>query len=119
MTEKKEAAPKRQADAKVEEKSKPEAAPKSAYAVVSGKGVDDVKVSVNREAGKSLSVHHIQRRLVERGYPGVYGDRDGFWKDATQTALEEFAGDRDLDVANLREVLESLFENDSNVRLVD
>lgn len=94
-------------------------APKSPRAAVSRTGVDDVKVSVGRDSGKSLSVHHIQRRLAERGYGEVYRDRDGFYQEHTQTALEAFAGDMGMDVANRREVLEALFENDSNVNLVD
>lgn len=96
-----------------------ESAPKSAYAVV-GKGVQDpVLASVGAGSNKSLTVHHIQRRLAERGYGEVYRDRDGFWRDGTSAALEEFTEKHGLAGKSHVEVLRALFENDDNVEIVE
>lgn len=88
---------------------------------VSRKGVDDVLATVGEGSNKSLSAHHVQRRLVERGYAkDVYRDRDGFWRAGTTAALEAFKRDESFDSeATHRQVLEALFENDENVRVVD
>ncbi len=102
--------------AKVEKPS----APKSRYAVV-GKGVQDpVHISkLGIDGGKSLSVHHVQRRLAERGYGEVYRDRDGFWREGTEESFTAFRKDAGLpDDAELRRVLDELFDNDGNVEIV-
>jgi hypothetical protein len=121
-------------DAKLEEAPKPEAAPaepvkakrvakpeapKSPNARIMGRGPDPVRVSTGLGSGKSLTTHHIQRRLIERGFPSVYEDRDGFWREGTQSALNAFADVQGLSEASHRQILESLFENDDNVELKD
>lgn len=99
-------------------------APATKYAVVSGDSVDTVFVSKvvvhNRAQKKSLSVHHVQRRLSEWGFVGAFLDRDGYCGDNTVTALTEFQA-----LAKLPETgkpdyqtLSALFEGDTNVKLV-
>lgn len=107
-------------DAKLESKTKraKPGAPKSPYAVVTRGVTDAVKVSVGFGSNKSLSTHHVQRRLAERGYGEVYRDRDGFWRDGTQDALDAFATDAGFTEGTpKRDVLASLFENDGNIHL--
>jgi peptidoglycan hydrolase-like protein with peptidoglycan-binding domain len=92
--------------------------------VVSNNVVDDVLLSAivfkNIYARKSLSVHHMQRRLAELGYDVVSLDKDGFYGDRTKEALSSFQadnhlpGDGHVDVATLTK----LFDGDPNVRLV-
>lgn len=93
-------------------------------AVVSNNVVDDVVLSSivfkNIYARKSLSVHHMQRRLAELGYDIALHDKDGFYGDRTREALATFQvdkqilGDGNVDAATLT----ALFEGDPNVRLV-
>jgi len=98
-------------------------APASAYAVVSGKSVDDVSLSKivykNMKAKKSLSVHHLQRRLVEWGFVSADLDNDGWYGDHTVEAVNEFQKKQGLPVRDLDLVtLLAIFENDSNVRVL-
>lgn len=96
-------------------------APASEYAVVSGEGTDTVSVSKaiykNIHQKKSLTVHHIQRRLNEWGYKEAFLDKDGFYGDLTKSAMEKFQADKNLNVTGLAdyETLVALFENDNNV----
>lgn len=95
-------------------------APKSARHIVSGGVVDQVRVSrLGPGTNKSLSVHHVQRRLTEWGYADVYRDRDAFWREGTTDALDAFKRDEKLEDFELRDVLARLFENDANVEVVD
>jgi hypothetical protein len=98
-------------------------APESPYAVVSGKSVDDVHLSKivykNIKAKKSLSVHHLQRRLVEWGLPFAQLDQDGWYAEHTVDAVHEFQTKQGLPVGDLTiETLTAIFENDSNVRVL-
>lgn len=93
--------------------------PKSPYAVVGGGVQDPVMVNVDEGSAKSLSVHHIQRRLAERGFGDVYRDRDGFWREGTTDALRAFQEALGLQDADRVTVLRSLFENDDNVEIVE
>lgn len=93
-------------------------------AVVGNNVVDDVVLSAivfkNIYARKSLSVHHMQRRLAELGYDVASLDKDGFYGDRTKEALASFQADKQLpgdgnvDPATLT----ALFEGDPNVRVV-
>lgn len=96
-------------------------APTSSYAVVGDGEKDEVSLSKvsykNIVQKKSLSVHHIQRRLNERGYTDAFLDKDGFYGDKTKDAMAEFQKDNGLSgdgFATLESIM-SLFENDSNV----
>lgn len=105
----------------VEQKSS--SAPKSAYAVVSGKDKDDVRLSSivfeNIKAKKSLSVHHLQRRLNEWGYASAYLDRDGWYGTLTRDAVYAFQKDHGLTVGTLDlATLNAIFEGDNNVRVL-
>ena len=96
----------------------------SAYAVVGDGDVDDVYLSKviykNLYQKKSLSVHHIQRRLNERGYTLAYLDKDGFYGDKTKDAMAKFQADNNIAGDGMPDMatLIALFENDSNVRVV-
>lgn len=104
------------------EKSIPQA---SGPAVVSNNTVDYVRLAAiifkNIHARKSLSVHHMQRRLNELGYVEAFADRDGYYGDKTREALGRFQGDNNLVGGGLvnKETLELLFLGDPNVDLVD
>lgn len=98
--------------------------PKSAPHIVGNAPKDKVIVSrivfKNIYAKKSLSVHHIQRRLNEVGYSEAFLDKDGWYGDRTKAALAEFQKDNGLsgDGDVTLETMYALFENDDNVIVV-
>lgn len=93
-------------------------------AVVSNNAVDDVMLSAcvykNIHNRKSLTVHHLQRRLAELGYPFALQDPDGYYADNTKTAVTFFQMDRGLIATGVvnAETLEAVFDGDPNVRIV-
>lgn len=96
--------------------------PATEYAVVSGNDKDDVKVSAivfeNIKAKKSLSVHHLQRRLREWGYEEAYADLDGWYGVRTRDAVHAFQKEHGLEVGDINlETLKAIFEGDTNVRV--
>lgn len=99
--------------------------PATTHAVVSNDAVDTVHVSKvvvhNKAQKKSLSVHHVQRRLSEWGFAGAFLDRDGYCGDHTVSALTEFQKSLGLDETGKPDyvTLSRLFEGDTNVRLAD
>ena len=102
-----------------------ESLPKPATSsVVSGKEVDDVSLSAlvykNQLNKKSLSVHHLQRRLNELGYTTAFLDKDGWLGDGTKIAIEQFRKDRDLLGTDLidAETLQALFSEDIGINLI-
>jgi peptidoglycan hydrolase-like protein with peptidoglycan-binding domain len=102
-----------------------ESLPKPATpSVVSGKEVDDVSLSAlvykNQLSKKSLSVHHLQRRLNELGYTTAFLDKDGWLGDGTKIAIEQFRKDRDLLGTDLidAETLQALFSEDIGINLI-
>lgn len=74
-----------------------------ANAAVTG-DVDEVLLSKcvyeNKFERKSLTIHHIQRRLEELGYKDVVGDRDGWLGELTMMSVNQFQQDRGLDVTD-------------------
>lgn len=88
---------------------------------VSGKGTDDVFlkncVYMNKAARKSLTVHHLQRRLNELGYAEAYSDKDGWYGDLTKVAVEKYQKDNKLAVTGLvdEKTFTSIFAGDSLV----
>jgi hypothetical protein len=68
--------------------------PSAPKAAVSGADADEVYLAncvyKNPAARKSLTVHHLQRRLVELGYNEAMTDKDGWLGDETKTAIEKF-----------------------------
>lgn len=99
------------------------AVPPTVFAVVSGSDRDDVAlhniVFENVHAKKSLSVHHLQRRLNEWGFVEAYLDRDGWYGERTRSAVHEFQAMKGLPVGNLDlATLVAIFEGDTNVRVL-
>ena len=86
-------------------------------------GVDEVhlfRCVYKAKQKRSLSVHHLQRRLAECGYRVALRDRDGWLADNTVAALKEFQGANKLKPTGVADkaTLELLFDNDPNVKLV-
>lgn len=73
----------------------------------------------NQSARKSLSTHHLQRRLNELGYSEAYADADGWYGDLTAHAVAKFQEDHDLNVSGRvdRGTLSLIFADDPNVDL--
>jgi hypothetical protein len=94
-------------------------------AVVGSEAVDTVKVSAivykNLYAKKSLSVHHLQRRLNELNYSEAYGDRDGWFGDRTKAALARFQADNKVGANGAPDLktLRKLFAGDPNVEVAE
>jgi peptidoglycan hydrolase-like protein with peptidoglycan-binding domain len=74
----------------------------------------------NKYARKSLTVHHIQRRLVEWGHRDAGSDKDGWYGDITKSAVAAFQKARGLEGAGDMNAatLTALFDGDENVRIV-
>jgi hypothetical protein len=69
---------------------------------------------------KSLTVHHLQRRLYELGYIVALKDKDGYYGDLTRSAVAQLQTDRNLagDGLMTAETFELIFANDPNVKVV-
>ena len=93
-------------------------------AAVSGKNVDDVLLAQciykNPAARKSLTVHHLQRRLSELGYTDANADKDGWFGDLTKLATTKFQSDKGLPSTGIMDAdtFTKLFEGDNNVEVV-
>jgi len=92
---------------------------------VIGKGdTDDVYLAKcvykNIYERKSLTIHHLQRRLEELGYKDVIGDKDGWLGELTMIAVEKFQKDKGLAATGKvdAETFRKIFEGDSNVNVV-
>lgn len=91
--------------------------------VVSGNDKDDVflkqAVFKNPRARKSLTIHHLQRRLAELGYGDAAADRDGWYGDLTKLAVEAWQKDNRIEPTGLMnaKTIEGIFAGDSNVRV--
>lgn len=108
------------------EKAKAPVAVPSPRHVVSGKDADDVFldkcVYKNVAARKSLTVHHLQRRLAELGYKEAASDKDGWYGDLTKNAVAAFqsAEKIDADTPGLMNAatLQKIFDGDANVNVI-
>jgi peptidoglycan hydrolase-like protein with peptidoglycan-binding domain len=93
--------------------------------VVGNGVVDTVFVSrivyKNLYARKSLSVHHLQRRLVELGYADAGRDKDGWFGDRTLNAVKQFQRGRKLpDNGEITlKLLSKIFDGDPNVEVAE
>ena len=69
---------------------------------------------------KSLTIHHLQRRLEELGYKDAAGDKDGWLGELTMIAVEKFQKDKGLAATGKvdAETFRKIFEGDSNVNVV-
>jgi hypothetical protein len=101
--------------------------PKASHQVshaVSGEDVDDVILAncvyKNVYARKSLTVHHLQRRLVELGYKDADADKDGWLGDETVASIKDFQADKGMDVTGSvdADTFTKIFEGDVHVRVV-
>ena len=87
-------------------------------AAVSGADKDEVLLSAcvyrNVYARKSLSVHHLQRRLAVLGYHNADADKDGWYGDLTRDAVAAFQADKKLEGAGHMNAatLEAIFAGD-------
>ncbi len=109
----------------VSKPKKPVTIPAARNAVVSGGDFDEVlssrMIRADRtHAQKSLSVHHLQRRLMELGYGEAYADRDGSLGALTQSSVSAWQKDNGQEVTGLPTgaQLQSIFEGDHNVKVV-
>lgn len=95
-----------------------------ATAVVGNGETDDVLLSAirykNMARQKSLSVHHLQRRLNDKGYTEAYADKDGFYGDLTRDGVTRYQEENNLDATGIVDwaTLEKLFEGDPNVTIM-
>jgi hypothetical protein len=102
----------------------PKAHKPKATQAVSGNGVDEVLLAnciyKNVYARKSLSVHHLQRRLIELGFKDADADKDGWLGDETVAAIKNFQASKGLDVTGSVDAttLTKIFEGDHNVQVV-
>jgi hypothetical protein len=95
--------------------------PAAANAAVTGSS-DDVYLSKcvyeNKYERKSLTIHHIQRRLEELGYKDVVGDRDGWLGELTMMSVNQFQKDRGMEVTDKSvdtDTFLAIFAGDPNV----
>lgn len=92
-------------------------------AVVGNADTDEIFLSRivyrNMAAKKSLSVHHLQRRLNDLGYTDAYADKDGFYGDLTKSSVEKFQKDHDLLVTGIVDqgTMAAIFDGDPNVTI--
>jgi peptidoglycan hydrolase-like protein with peptidoglycan-binding domain len=90
-------------------------------AAVSGGATDDVYldrcVFKNLHARKSLTVHHLQRRLAELGYSEALTDKDGWYGDVTRDAVAAWQRDSGVegDGTMTADTFRQIFADDPNV----
>jgi len=91
---------------------------------VSGDDIDDVMLAncvyKNVYARKSLTVHHLQRRLIELGYKDADADKDGWLGDETVASIKKFQADRGMDATGSvdADTFIKIFEGDVHVNVV-
>ena len=114
----------------VEPEPKPEPKPdanvnvKRRGVVVSGADTDEVFVSkcvyMNKAARKSLSVHHLQRRLIELGHRDAGSDKDGWYGEGTRTSVSAFQAANSITGDGLMDgpTLVAIFAGDPHVTVV-
>ena len=91
--------------------------------VVSGGDTDPVSLSAivfkNTAGKKSLSVHHLQRRLTELGFDLAGADKDGYYGDLTRESVAAFQKKHKLDETGLvdSDTLAAVFEGDKYITL--
>lgn len=103
----------------------PQPTPRPAQSHVVGTGdKDDVYLAKciykNIYERKSLTIHHLQRRLEELGYKDVVGDKDGWLGELTMLSVEKFQKDKGLKSTGKvdAETFKRIFEGDSNVNVI-
>ena len=102
----------------------PQPVAKPSRHVVTNGDADPVHLSAcvyeNKHARKSLTVHHVQRRLAELGYNDAVGDRDGWYGELTALAVKAFQKDKGLESTGLMDeaTFTKLFQGDANVEVI-
>jgi peptidoglycan hydrolase-like protein with peptidoglycan-binding domain len=92
--------------------------------VVSGGDFDQVLLSQceyeSKNTRKSLSIHHLQRRLNELGFPDAINDKDGWFSELTLKSVQEFQRSKNLDVTSQmnEETLLAIFAGDPHIIVV-
>jgi peptidoglycan hydrolase-like protein with peptidoglycan-binding domain len=104
------------------EKPAPAPAPTATpYAVIGSGDTDDVFLSKcifkNVYARKSLTVHHLQRRLTELGYKHANSDKDGWYGDLTKQDVAAFQSDFGIEGSGEMnaDTFAAIFDGDVNV----
>lgn len=93
------------------------------YAVIGSGDTDDVFLSKciyrNVYARKSLTVHHLQRRLTELGYKHAYSDKDGWYGDLTKEDVAAFQADFGIEGSGEMnaDTFAAIFDGDINVTI--
>jgi peptidoglycan hydrolase-like protein with peptidoglycan-binding domain len=91
------------------------------YAVIGSGDTDDVFLSKciykNVYARKSLTIHHLQRRLTELGYKHADSDKDGWYGDLTKEAVADFQTDSGIEGSGEMNAgtFAAIFDGDINV----
>lgn len=105
--------------------AKPAAASIAPYAVVGAGPTDTILYSVAHPPTptgprKVLTVHHLQRRLGELGYPEAFADIDGRYGDLTKRAVADWQEAQGAERTGLltRDQFKAVFEGDPNVTVV-
>lgn len=94
------------------------------YAVVGSTDTDWIDNSAlvykNVYSKKSLTVHHLQRRLTELGYDSAGAEMDGWYGDLVQLSMDQWRKDNDLEGEGVpsRAELLMIFKDDPNVSIV-
>ena len=105
-----------------------EPVPSVSGAAISKGGVDAVLLSAcvykNPASRKSLTVHHLQRRLNELGYKDAYADKDGWYGDLTRDAVAAYQKDNGLAVDGAVGIMDAatmkkIFAGDVNVSIAE
>jgi hypothetical protein len=105
-------------------KAKPKAEPVHVPHVIGAGDTDEVFfkqcVYKNTYARKSLTVHHLQRRLTELGYADANADRDGWYGDLTKLAVEQWQKDNGHEPTGIlkADTFAAVFAGDKNVTVV-
>jgi hypothetical protein len=71
----------------------------------------------NKYARKSLTVHHVQRRLTELGYTNAVSDKDGWYGDLTAMDVAAYQAARNIEGDGTMNAgtFAALFDGDRNV----
>lgn len=102
---------------------KEKAKPAPASHVVTNADADPVYLAScvyqNKYARKSLTVHHLQRRLVELGYADAEGDKDGWYGELTALSVSAYQKDCGLESTGMMDAdtFTKVFAGDSNVEV--
>jgi len=92
--------------------------------VVGGGVVDEVRLSAvvyrNLMSRKSLTIHHLQRRLNELGFTSAYLDKDGWFDEGTKSAIRLFQEANGLAPTGMvdADTITKIFDGDPNVVVV-